>query len=133
MISPSEAIAHALAFLALVVALVAFLHSRRREGVTDERTLLERVTRLETQMDLIYKDVSFAASFAAAATLHREDDANKVDEFIDKWRAHSLLLEEVPIFLEQLQRIAANGANETDRYAADIMIRAVRQRFNWES
>lgn len=126
----SNVLTQLVAIAGLAVAGITFLHSKRRESETDDRSLRDRVARLEAQVELVLKDVSFAASFAAAATLHRHDDALQLDELIDKFRQHRLAQTEVPLFIERLEAVMTHeGRTDTDRYAADVLLRALRARY----
>lgn len=89
-----------------------------------------RITQLETKVDLMFKDVSFAAAFAATSTLHREDDRNRLDALIERFRAGGLTREDLAEFVVRLRWVEAHGeAHEQE--AAEVLLRVLAYRFKF--
>lgn len=107
-------------------AIAGFLLSAATAFVINER----RLTALETKVDLMFKDVSFAAAFAASNILHREDNAHNLDEFVDKFNHEQLTKEELLEFIKRLKKLEADErAKPLDRKAAETMQRVLRYRY----
>ena len=130
----------AVALLSLAVSVLLALTGRGRED--SQKTLAyreaneRRLTQLETKVELMFKDVSFAAAFAATSVLHREDDRNRLDALVDKYRHGPLSAEDLVEFVKRLQ-VAALGATtpqgEPDlftRRAAETMLRVLEYEYN---
>lgn len=116
-----EWISPAISAAALLVALATTLSGR---GQANER----RLTALETKVELLFKDVSFAAAFAASATLHREDDRNRLDALIDKFRAGTLTRDDLVEFVRRL-RLVEKAGQAHEREAAEVLLRILGHRY----
>lgn len=107
---------------AFALALFSTLSSR---GQATER----RITALETKVDLMFRDVSFAAAFAATATLHREDDRNRLDALIDRYRAGQLTRDDLVEFVLRLRSVLQNGEAH-EKEAAEVLLRILNHKYN---
>lgn len=116
-----EWISPAIAGAALFVSLATTLAGR---GQATER----RLVTLETKVELMFRDVSFAAAFAATSTLHREDDGHRLDALIDKFRAGTLTRDDLVEFVKRL-RAVENSGQAHEREAAEVLLRILGHRY----
>jgi len=108
-------------------AVAGFIFSIVAAVIINERRLVS----LETKVDLMFKDVSFAAAFAASSVLHREDNAHRMDELVDKFNHDQLTRADLLEFIDKLKQLENNeNAKPLDRRAAEVMQRVLSYRYN---
>ena len=92
--------------------------------------VIGRVGSLEAKMEIIWRDLSFAATVAAAKLLHRCDDAHALDALIEAFMDESITSSQLETFVERLDRVVASShAPRLERKAAQVMIDAVKERY----
>lgn len=118
-----EWVGPAIAAAALVTSIANIL-SNKNQGT--ER----RITALETKVELMFKDVSFAAAFAARATLHHPTDRLRLDTLIELDQARQLTREQLAEFVDRLQEVRDNSEDPDEQHAADVLLRALKIRYS---
>jgi hypothetical protein len=105
---------------ALLLSLLSFLRggSARLEGIT------ERLTRAETKLDLLMKDLSLVA----ASSLHREDDRHGLDRLLEGYEARTLTRDQIRELQARLEALAEAG-EPRERMLARVMLRNMHTRY----
>lgn len=132
-----EIIPYALSILALLLAAVNTIYSRKRDaqGDWDEKfnklsadvaDYGKRQVVLETQVSVFWKGVSYSA----AEALHSPTDHLGIDTLIDKFRRGQLRDEdEIAVFKNAMQNIVANDPDPFRRKAAREVLLGIRLEF----
>jgi len=108
---------------ALGLSLVAFVVERACARAKRLVGLEVRVNVVETKLEPLWKDVSFAAVQAAASLLHSPDNELGLDEFIDRMREGMLTAVERAEFIRLLRAVCETGPTAGKRHAADVLLR----------
>lgn len=90
--------------------------------------LERRVVKLETQIEPLWRDVSFAAVQAATSLLHSPENELGLDEYIDRFNAGTLDAQQTQEFRRLLQAVRDVGPTLLKRHAADILLREIDRR-----
>jgi len=106
------------------VGVVLSLLTFTRGGSAKLEMLGERITRAETKLELLMKDLSLVA----ASSLHREDNRHGLDELLEGYEARTLTREEIALLHERLELLAETG-EPRERMLARVMLRNMYTRY----
>lgn len=114
--------------LALVASVGFWMLDRRRARQDEVANLDKRLVKVETQIELLLRDVSFAAVQAATQLLHSPENELGLDEYIDRFNAGTLRREDAQEFIVLLKRVRESEPSPVKRHAADVLLREVERR-----
>jgi hypothetical protein len=130
---------------AFVLMLFNTLGGRTRDTEARLVSLDERVKTQGQMLDsfaerlkIAEKDINFAAGYAAAQQLHRENDEYRMDRLIEKYQHGSLTRDELYEFVELLNVVRDTATDDEgaphigDRRAAETMLRVLAFQYGLE-
>jgi hypothetical protein len=117
----------AIAAASLITSVICCIYTISRNRAGDITALRERITAIETKVDVFWRTVCMDA----ARILHRPDPRlARRDELIEKFLAETINRTELSEFIEILQRlIDDHDAAPGDRLAASIIFRSIESRY----
>lgn len=113
--------------LAACIAALTLAYTVHRAGRTDTSDLADRLARLETKVEVFWRQVSFTA----AQALHSPHPEHaRRDWLLEGYMAGKLAPEEMGELVRELERVQAkHDASTAEVLAAGILLHSIQQRY----